>query len=88
MIDTHTPHTRPVAIADLSTSQAESSLSLSDIEWSTIAAYLPQSTMKQLVDPKTKVQHREAISREAAIRKLWELEYRSLAVALEIGCFL
>jgi hypothetical protein len=55
-----------------------------------IAAYLPQSVMKKLAesDPKSKVMHtREAISRESAIRKLMELEYRSLAVALEIGWF-
>ena len=66
--------------------------SLSDKEWSTIAAYLPQSVMKKLAesDPnfKGKVLHTgEAVSRKVAIRKLMELEYRSLAVALEIGWF-
>ena len=63
--------------------------SLSDKEWSMIAAYLPQSVMKKLgeSDPKGKMLHKEAVSREAAIRKLMELEYRSLAVALEIGWF-
>ena len=64
--------------------------SLSDKEWSTIAAYLPQSVMKKLAesDPKGKVLHTgEAVSRKVAIRKLMELEYCSLAVALEIGWF-
>ena len=63
--------------------------SLSDKEWSTIAAYLPQSVMKKLAEsePKGKVLNREAVSRKVAIRKLMELEYCSLAVALEIGWF-
>ena len=64
--------------------------SLSDKEWSTIAAYLPQSVLKKLAesDPKGKVLHTgEAVSRKVAIRKLMELEYCSLAVALEIGWF-
>ena len=77
----------PTALTHLSTSQ-ESHSSLSDKEWSTIAAYLPQSTMKQLVDPKSKVSQRVVISREEALRKLMELEYYSLAVALEIGWLL
>ena len=77
----------PTALTHLSTSQ-ESHSSLSDKEWSTIAAYLPQSAMKQLADPKSKVSQRVVISREEALRKLMELEYHSLAVALEIGWLL
>ena len=72
------------------TADPENHPSLSDKEWSTIAAYLPQSVMKKLAesDPKGKVLHTgEAVSREAAICKLMELGYRSLAVALEIGWF-
>ena len=81
--------THAVTATAAATSDQESHLSLSDNEWSTIAAYLPRSVMKKLAesDPKGKVLHREAVSREAAIRKLIELEYRSLAVALEIGWF-
>ena len=77
----------PAAFIHLSASQ-ESHPSLSDKEWSTIAAYLPQSAMKQLADPKSKVSQRVIISREEAVRKLMELEYHSLAVALEIGWLL
>ena len=85
-IHTYT-HAAVAALSKLSVSQ-ESSPSLSDKEWSTIAAYTPQSVMKQLADPKSKALQREVrISREAAIRKLRELEYHSLAVALEIGWF-
>ena len=71
----------------------EISLSLTDFEWSSIAAYLPQSTMKLLVsstDPKSKATGSPdgTSSRETVIHKLRELEYHSLAVALEIGWFL
>ena len=81
-------HTAVASLSKLSVSQ-ESSPSLSDKEWSMIAAHLPRSVMKQLADPKSKaVQWEVRISREAAVRKLRELEYHGLAVALEIGWFL
>ena len=84
----HTHTVTAAATADQESLQP----SLSDKEWSMISIYLPQSVMKKLAesDPKGKVLHTrpgEAISRKAAIRKLMELEYCSLAVALEIGWF-
>lgn len=79
----------------ISSQESSSASSLTEKEWSSIAAHLPQSTMRQLAvgsttpesqaDPQAK---KEVISRDAIVRKLKELEYHSLAAACETGWLL